>query len=141
MNYKKHTRVIITSLILLSLVLFSFSVSEVYAANQVFCKNGAPSETPDANKELYTALGCVPVGDTTTFLVFVVKRALVLGGGFTFLLLIYSSFMYTTSKGDPKKVAAAKDTFTASLSGLLLIMFSALLLRVVGQSVLNIPGL
>ncbi|MFC1649623.1 choice-of-anchor Q domain-containing protein [Patescibacteria group bacterium] len=89
---------------------------------------------------VYTALGCVPVDTADAFIFFVLQRGLAIGGGITLLLLIYATYLYMTSAGDPKKLQAAKELFTAALSGLLIIIFSIFVLRIVGQEILRLPG-
>jgi len=114
----------------------------VLKSNIVYCDDGTPSTSPETGDErIYTAFGCVPVGNTQAFISFVVERALAVGGGLTFLLLIYASFLYMSSKGDPKKVGAAKELFTAALAGLFVIILSISLLRIFGNEILRLPGL
>jgi hypothetical protein len=49
--------------------------------------------------------------------------------------------MISTSAGDPKKLQAGKELLTAAISGLLLLIFSVFILRIIGVEILNIPGL
>lgn len=142
MDHFRHNKIFLVLIILISLVFILSSVGEINAANLIYCDGGVPSETPVTNDEkIYTALGCVPVGTTTKFIEFALVRALSVGGGLTFLLIIYASYRLMTSTGDPKKVGAAKDLITASLGGLVLIIFSLFFLRTVGLEILHLPGI
>lgn len=94
-----------------------------------------------------TAVGCVPVGaeNINAFMLefgnFFINIALGIGGGIAFLLLIYAGFQIMTSAGDPARLNSGKQLMTAAISGLLLIIFSVFLLRVLGVDILRIPGL
>ncbi|MBI3380195.1 hypothetical protein HY029_05570, partial [Candidatus Gottesmanbacteria bacterium] len=45
-----------------------------------------------------------------------------------------------TSSGNPERIQSGKDTITSALFGMLLILFSVFLLKVVGLDILRIPG-
>lgn len=90
--------------------------------------------------ELYTAIGCIPIGDADDFLGFILSWALGLAGGIAFLMIIYSGFQIVTSAGDPGKVKSGKELLTAAIGGLLLILFSVFILDLIGVDILQIPG-
>jgi hypothetical protein len=71
---------------------------------------------------------------------FVLSWSLGIGGGVSLLLFIYSGFIYTTSAGNPEKVQAAKENFTAAAGGLLVLIFSVFLLEYFGVRLLVLPG-
>lgn len=87
-----------------------------------------------------TAVGCVPVAYYTQFIAFLYRFFIGIGSGLSFLLLIYSGFMITTSSGDPSKLKDGKDLLTAVISGLVLLIFSVFVLEFIGVRILNIPG-
>lgn len=64
-----------------------------------------------------------------------------LGGGIAFLLILVSGFQTITSGANPEKLHEAKELMTAAISGLLLIIFSVFILRLIGVDILQIPGL
>lgn len=106
---------------------------------------------PDADKRakceqcsdgVWTGLGCFntsPGAPISNFMKQLFSVAIGLGGGFSFLLLIYGAFMLTTSAGDPKAVENAKGIITGAITGLLVIIFSAVILQIIGVSILQIP--
>lgn len=94
----------------------------------------------------WTALGCVgegsggqPGGQLGDFITSFLQLGTGLGGGVAFLLMLYSGFQRITSTGNPEKLHEAKELMTAAISGLLLIIFSIFLLRLIGVDILQLP--
>jgi len=93
------------------------------------------------NKTLNTAIGCIPILTTKeAFLGFILKWAIGIGGGIAFLLIIYAGFMLMTSQGNPERLQAGKELMTSAISGLILLIFSIFILKVIGVDILGIPG-
>lgn len=91
-------------------------------------------------EEIYTAIGCIPIefkGLTNFF----IKWAVGLVGGIAFLFIVYSGFMILTSSGNPERLKAGQELMTAAVMGLVLVIFSIFILRVIGVDILAIPGL
>ena len=61
-------------------------------------------------------------------------------GGIAFLAVLAGSAIILTSSGNPQRIQLGKDMITSSIFGLLLIVFSVFLLRIVGFDILKIPG-
>lgn len=89
---------------------------------------------------VWTALGCLH-WEPQTFITDFLKIALGIAGGVALLLMVYGSFLISTSAGNPKKSEEGKEIITGTIAGLLFIIFSAVLLRLIGVDILNIPGL
>lgn len=105
---------------------------------KIFCdKDGNPTTEPDTG-EIYTAIGCIPVISNPKFTEFLIKWGVGIGGLIAFLLIVYSGFLVMTSAGDPKKLAAGKQLITAAISGLILLITGAFLLRLFGVDILGI---
>lgn len=88
---------------------------------------------------IWTAIGCITTtkeGITTS----AIKLGLGIGGGVVLLMILAASFKLTTSKGDPKATEEAKEMITNAIGGLLFIIFSVVLIRTIGRSLLQIPG-
>jgi len=94
----------------------------------------------NAGEGIQTAIGCVPFGNTNLLTKYILRWGIGIAGGIAFILMIYAAFLIITSSGDPKKLASGKELLVAALSGLLLLLFSVFLLRLIGQDILNIPG-
>jgi len=88
-----------------------------------------------------TAIGCIPYIYPGAFVGWMLVWALGIGGGIAFLLIVASGIKIMTSSGNPDKIKDGKESLTAAVSGLLLIIFSAFILRVIGLNILNIPGI
>lgn len=98
---------------------------------------------------VWTAIGCLGQGSGSgnsggtlnDFIQSFLRIGTGLGGGIAFLLILFSGFQRITSTGNPEKLHEAKDLMTAAISGLLMIIFSVFLLRLIGVDILGIPGL
>lgn len=116
-----------------------------YDKDKGLCVQGFESkwkiyDTCDNNHPgVQTAIGCVPTNDLQGFLEFVLKWAFFASGGIILLMIIATGYMLMTSAGNPEKLQAAKENIVALFSGLILIVFSLILLQVVGADVLKLP--
>lgn len=88
-----------------------------------------------------TAIGCIPVNDTNAFAGWFLGWAIGVSGGLALLLIVFSGFQIMTAAGDPQKLQEGRELLTAAVSGLILIIFSIFLLRLIGVKILAIPGI
>ena len=63
-----------------------------------------------------------------------------IGGVVAFLLIVFGGFQIILSAGNPEKIKAGKEMITSAIAGLLLIIFSVFILRLIGYDILGIPG-
>lgn len=117
-------------LLLIIIFCFLFIPHSVYAA----CNPDAPTAGT-----VCTALGEIPT-DQTKFVVWVLARVIGIGGAIAFLLLASGAFQILTSSGNPERVKKGTETITAAISGLLFIILSLFLLRLIGVEIFQIPG-
>lgn len=84
-----------------------------------------------------TAIGCIHTnpGDLIQD---VLKFAIGIGGGLAFLMMLLGAFQMLTSAGNPETLAAGKDRLTSAIIGLLFVIFSVLLLQIIGVDILGI---
>lgn len=87
-----------------------------------------------------TALGCIPANNTNNFIAWILSKVVFIASGIAFLLMAFGAFQVITSAGDPKKAQAGKELITSALSGLLFIILSIFLLKLIGVDILRIPG-
>lgn len=148
---------------ILALCLFFVTVSTAYAqgsnqlqgglnSSQQTAGEAVCSSIQDATKKndceicfdgdgAWTAFGCVGKnGDPSSFVAWLLRLGTGLGGGIAFLLILVSGFQRIMSAGNPEKLHEAKELMTAAISGLLLIVFSIFLLRIIGVDILQLPG-
>jgi hypothetical protein len=88
-----------------------------------------------------TAIGCIDITSESGFAGFFLKWAIGLGGGIAFLLVVYSGFMILTSKGSPERLKAGQELLSSAIMGLILLIFSVFILRIIGVDILQIQGL
>jgi hypothetical protein len=103
--------------------------------------NGGCEVSPDpkAKSGLWTAIGCVRT-DQEGIIKHILRVGLMISGGFALLVILISSFMLSTSQGDPKRTGEAKEQLTAAIMGLVFIIFSITILRFIGVDILRLPG-
>ncbi len=63
-----------------------------------------------------------------------------LAGGFALLCIILAAFQMQSSQGNPEKLKKAQEMLTSCIMGLMLIIFSIFILRLIGVNILRIPG-
>lgn len=91
------------------------------------------------NPGIWTAIGCVP-STLDGFVKTILPFGMALGGGIAFLLMLFGALQIMTSAGNPEKLNAGKELVTSAIVGLLLIIFSVFLLKIIGADILGIPG-
>ena len=122
----------------------SCTVPDASQPIDIYCDSNGNASSVPANSdspELYTAIGCIPVVSPVSLLLYLYPWATGLGGGIAILMIVYSSFLIITSQGNPERVKQAQSLLTAAIAGLLLVLFSAYMLNVIGVDILGIPGL
>jgi len=105
--------------------------------------------TPTPNASVYcnsgggiiTSIGCIPFPNINDFTAWILARLIYVAVGVAFFLMAYGAFMITTARGDAKKVQAGVELITSAIAGILFIILSLLILKVVGVDILKIPGL
>ena len=97
---------------------------------------------PESNEtKLNTAIGCIPIlTDENTLMAWILQWAIGIGGGIAFLLIVYAGFMIMTSTGNPDRLQAGKELLTSALAGIILLIFSIFLLKLIGVEILKLPG-
>lgn len=116
--------------------------NQAAAADQEACRNcvGNGGDLSDpSNQGYWTAFGCVKTtkeGIVTSL----IRIGIGISGGFVLLSILYGAFLLTTSSGDPKRVQEGQEMITSAIMGLLFVIFSVIILRFIGVSILQIPG-
>lgn len=113
----------------------SFESAEAYEA---YFKNN-PDHILLRCLEVNTALGGFatdPAGFVSRLLGFLLG----ISGGIALLLIIRAGYQVMTSRGDPEKLGEARERLTSAIVGLLFIIFSLVILEVIGVDILRLPG-
>lgn len=87
-----------------------------------------------------TAIGDINTG-STSFIQWIYGLLLSLAGGIALVLIMFAGYQIMTSQGNPEKIQAARETITSAIIGLLFIIFSLVLLQIIGVNIVHIPGL
>lgn len=90
---------------------------------------------------LQTAVGCVPVRNFSQLAVWLGAWVVGIGGGIAFILILVGAFQIITSGGNPDQLKAGQQLLTAAISGLVFIIFSVFIFRLIGVDILRLPGL
>lgn len=91
-----------------------------------------------AADQVNTAFGCIS-GDPVSFFTTVFRVAVGVGGGIAFFLVILGIFELIISGAEPEKLNDAKERIVSALSGLLVIIFAIVFLRIIGVDILGLP--
>lgn len=92
-----------------------------------------------SSTQIRTAIGCVPALDSSQALIgFILNWAIGIASGVAFLLILFSGFQIMTSSGDPQRLKAGQELLTAAISGLILLVFSVFILRLIGVQILGL---
>lgn len=87
----------------------------------------------------YTVLGCLST-EPGLFVKNILGIVFGIAGGMAFLGFLSGAGTVLTSSGNPEQLQQGKDMIISSLAGILLIIFSVFILRVVGFDIFKIPG-
>lgn len=63
-----------------------------------------------------------------------------IAGGIALLCIMFAAFQMQTSSGNAEKVKKAQELLTNCITGLMIIIFSVLILKIIGVDILRIPG-
>lgn len=103
-------------------------------------QNPLPKGTDYTNKTgSWTALGCIPT-KPDQLMAWLLERAINIAGGVAFLLIIFGTSKIITSSGNPEGLNEGKEIIFAALAGLLFIVLSMVLLKIIAGDILQIPG-
>ncbi len=87
-----------------------------------------------------TAIGCIPIGSANELIGFILRWGIGIGGGIAFLLMLYAGFIIMTSTGNPERLKGGQQLLTSAIAGLIMLIFSVFILRLIGINILQIPG-
>jgi len=86
-----------------------------------------------------TALGCIPYetkGFTSALLTFLAGTA----GAISLVIMLIATIQIMTGGDNSEQVKKGKELFTGAVTGLLFIIFSVTLLKIVAGDIIQLPG-
>lgn len=89
----------------------------------------------------YTSIGCIPLDLATFISSYILGIGIGIAGGVALLCIMYSAFRMQTSMGNAEAIKKAQENMTACITGLIIVIFSVLILKIIGVDILRIPGL
>ncbi len=107
---------------------------------QTACKNCMLTVDNKQGDGVWTAIGCINISSENGIIQSLFRIGIGLGGAIALLCNIYGAFLFQTSRGNPEGIKKAQDLITSCITGLLLIIFSVFILRLIGYNILRIPG-
>ena len=124
---------------------FLFTVNSNGGSVQVFkdpkkSGSGAPGQNPctvGPAGECKTGLGNIPT-NAGAFASKILSIAIGLAGGIALILMVIGSIRVLASSGDQQKLAGGRDMLVAAIAGLLFLIFSTIILRFIGISILGL---
>lgn len=121
-----------------------FTISAFIISPTPTSKNPSPcAKYDEVEKEkciaVDTAIGKIST-EPQGFVRSVFSLVLGLAGGIALILIILSGYKMMASQGNPEQITAARDQLISAIVGLLFIIFSFVILQVIGVDILRIPG-
>lgn len=110
-----------------------------------FCNAVSPNEKSSCNTcisigGIWTATGCIYPNVKDFIEKTVLGFSVGLAGMVALLCIIYAAIRLQTSQGNPENIKKAQELLTSCIMGLMLIIFSVFILRLIGVDILKIPG-
>ena len=91
------------------------------------------------DQAISTALGCLPVstsGFSSALLSFLAGTA----GAISLVIMLIATIQIMTGGDNAEQVKKGKELFTGAITGLLFIIFSVTLLKIVAGDIIKLPG-
>lgn len=116
-------------------------------SNRVICSEGLDEKgdiTKDPEKikvckKINTAIAAIST-NPKEFVTQIFGIILGLSGGIALILIIISGYRIMASSGNPEALQAGREQLVSAIVGLLFIIFSFVILQVIGVEILKIPG-
>lgn len=118
----------------LALAIYLF-VPQVFAIDPTAGCPGSSSSNPEIN----TGLGCIPTstsGFSSALLTFLAGTA----GAVSLVIMLIATIQIMTGGDNAEAVKKGKELFTGAVTGLLFIIFSVTLLKIIAGDIIKLPG-
>jgi hypothetical protein len=92
------------------------------------------------NGGYWSSLGCFS-GNVSEFITQkILGTGVGIAGGISMLCIMFAAFQMQTSSGNAEKIKKAQELLTNCITGLMVIIFSILILKIIGVDILKLPG-
>jgi hypothetical protein len=135
------TLIVLSLLMIVPFVHAQTDISGDLAKNCTYA--GADSGTCETCAQgggVWTAVGCIQTSSPQSLFAAVFRVGTGIAGGIAFLLILFGGFQILTSAGNPEQLNGGQELVSSAVAGLLLIIFSIFLLKLIGYDILRIPG-
>lgn len=89
---------------------------------------------------VWTGIGCVQADIQSFIQDTLLRLGIGIAGGIAMLCIMFAAFQMQTSGGNAEKLKKAQELLTNCITGLMVIIFSTLILKIIGVDILKIPG-
>jgi len=89
---------------------------------------------------LWTSLGCFSGNLSELISQKILGTGVGIAGGISLLCIMFAAFQMQTSSGNAEKIKKAQELLTNCITGLMIIVFSILILKIIGVDVLRLPN-
>lgn len=128
----RHISILTHGLVVLLLVLSSLSPRLAYAAIDPTCNGGSG---------INTALGCLPFkSDQNQFTSALLGFLAGVSGAIALVIMLIATFQIMTGGDNAEQVKKGKELFTGAIMGLVFIIFSVTLLKIIAGDIIQLPG-
>lgn len=94
----------------------------------------------DDGQSIRSAIGCIPVLSLQRFIEFWLRWAFGISGGISFLLIVYATFLFMTSRTNEEQLKKSREIFFSAITGIILLIFAIFVFRLFGVDILRLPG-
>jgi hypothetical protein len=107
-----------------------------------FCSTYDNTDPTKATKclNIETGLGVSLPTDPGGLINALIGIILSISGGIAIILIMISGYKMMLSQGNPDQIKDAREQLTAAIIGLLFVIFSLVILQIIGYNILKLPG-
>jgi len=113
-----------------------------YTNNAAGASSATAKTDPTAgcsDTQINTALGCISV-ETKGFSASLLKFLAGIAGGISLVIMLVATIQIMTGGDNAEQVKKGKELFTGAITGLLFIIFSVALLRIIAGDIMKLDG-
>jgi hypothetical protein len=92
----------------------------------------------DGILSLQTALGCINIQSFERLAAQILQLSTGIVGGMGLISIAFGALQIIFSAGDPKRIQSGKNLISSSIGGILFLIFSTVMLRVIGINILRV---